>query len=241
MPHEDVAVVDARDNTLLHEPPDAKELDQRIRLLCDFANSKKKGEFLHPVVRSIILHFMIGYDHPFVDGNGRTARALFYWSMAQHGYWMMEYVSVSSIIKAGPSKYARAYLYTEGDDNDTTYFIDFNLRLILRAIRSLHEYLARKSNEIQDVDKILGSSLLAKRLNHRQVALISHALRNPGETYSIESHRKSHNVTYPTARTDLLQLTEYGLFDQRKIGRAFAFRAILNVQERLEELKAELD
>ncbi len=99
-PDEEVAVYDARDNTLFHQPPDAIELDERIQMLCDFANSKSDDRgFMHPVVRSIILHFMIGYDHPFVDGNGRTARALFYWSMAQHGYWMMEYVSISTILK----------------------------------------------------------------------------------------------------------------------------------------------
>lgn len=239
-PDEELAVFDVRDNTLLHEPPDASELEQRIQLLCDFANSKSsKGEFLHPVVQSILLHFTIGYDHPFVDGNGRTARVLFYWSMARHGYWMMEYVSISTIIKNGPSKYARAYLYTEGDDNDATYFIDFNLRLIIRAIKKLQAYLASKANEIKDVEQILGSSLFAKRLNHRQVALISHALRNPGEIYSFESHRKSHSVTYPTARSDLLRLAEYGLLDQRKIGNAYVFRAINNVQGRLEELKAQ--
>lgn len=239
-PDEELTVFDVRDNTLLHEPPDASELEQRIQLLCDFANSKSsKGEFLHPIIQSIILHYTIGYDHPFVDGNGRTARALFYWSMARHGYWMMEYVSISTIIKNGPSKYARAYLYAECDDNDATYFIDFNLRLIIRAIKKLQVYLASKVNEIKDVEQILGSSLFAKRLNHRQVALISHALRNPGEIYSIESHRKSHSVTYPTARTDLLQLAEYGLLEQRKIGNAYAFRAINNVQDRLEELKTQ--
>ncbi|MGA9288502.1 MAG: Fic family protein, partial [Anaerobacillus sp.] len=109
-PGEEIVVYDSRDNTLLHSPPPAEELNERLKTLCEFANrSSHTEEFLHPVVRSIILHFMIGYDHPFVDGNGRTARALFYWSMAHHGYWLMEYVSISTILKSGPSKYARAY------------------------------------------------------------------------------------------------------------------------------------
>jgi Fic family protein len=235
-----VAVHDNRDNVLLYEPPDAGEMDQRIKRICKFANTKNKGgEFLHPVAKAIILHFMIGYDHPFVDGNGRTARALFYWSMAKHGYWMMEYVSISTILKSGWAKYARAYLYSENDDNDVTYFIDHNSRVLIRAIENLQNYLARKVEEVKQVENVLSSSMLSRELNYRQLALISHMLRNPGEIYTIESHRNSHGIAYPTARGDLLKLVDFGLLSKRKVSKAFAFRAIANVSERLEELKAE--
>ena len=86
----------------------------------DFANSSAESPFVHPVVRAILIHFMIGYDHPFVDGNGRTARALFYWSMLRSGFWMTEYFSISSILRKAPSQYVRSYLHTESDDGDTT-------------------------------------------------------------------------------------------------------------------------
>lgn len=236
--NEDVAVYDERDNTLLHVPPIADELESRIDVLCSFANSsEKRGEFLHPLILSILLHFMVGYDHPFVDGNGRTARALFYWSMAKHGYWMMEYISISAILKMGPAKYARSYLYTENDANDTTYFLDFNSRVIIRAIINLQQYLGRKAKEIKQVENILDSSLFTKYLNYRQLAIISYALRNPTGTYSIESHRKSHNVSYPTARSDLLELVEYDLLKKRKLGNTFIFTPDENMQVKLKSLK----
>ena len=238
IPKETVAVYDERDNTLLHEPPNADELDTRIKAICDFANAPEKpGEFLHPVIKSILLHFMVGYDHPFVDGNGRTARALFYWSMAKYGYWMIEYISISTILKMGPAKYARSFLFTESDSNDTTYFLDFNLRVIIRAITNLQQYLVRKAKEIKQVEDILGSSLFTKSLNHRQLAIISYALRNPNGTYSIESHRKSHNVSYPTARSDLLNLVECELLVKRKYGNTFIFTPDENLKEKLEMLR----
>ena len=234
---EDIAVYDDRDNTLLHTPPPAHELVGRLAKLCEFANGQgRDGEFLHPVARSIIIHFMIGYDHPFVDGNGRTARALYYWSMAKHDYWLMEFVSISTILKNGPAKYARAYMYTENDQNDVTYFLDLNLRVILRAINNLQSYLTKKTSEIKQVETILGTSPLSKTLNHRQLALISHALRHPGHLYSFESHRNSHNITYPTSRTDLLALKSLGLLEQNKYGNAFYFRAISNMTEKLQEI-----
>ena len=235
---ENIGVYDNRDQTLLHDPPHAEELDERIARICDFANSVSEPDgFLHPVVRSILLHFMIAYDHPFVDGNGRTARAIFYWSMAKQGYWLMEFISISSILKKAPAKYARAYLYTENDDNDTTYFIDYNLRVIIQAIERLLGYLKVKATEIQRVELALGNTLLAKTFNHRQLAVISHAIRSTGEVYTIESHRNSHGVSYPTARSDLLGLADMGLLRKHKIKNAFVFEAVADMEGRIEDLK----
>jgi Fic family protein len=95
-----VNVLDNTDGTTLHTPPRAEELPKRLALLCDFANGKTKTKgYLPPIVRAILLHFMLAYDHPFVDGNGRTARALFYWSMLHQGYGLAEFLSISRVIK----------------------------------------------------------------------------------------------------------------------------------------------
>lgn len=59
------------------------------------------------------MHFMLSYDHPFVDGNGRTARILFYWSMLSQDYWLAEFLPISRLLKMAPSQYARSFIYTE--------------------------------------------------------------------------------------------------------------------------------
>jgi Fic family protein len=100
------------ENILLHEPPPATELNERMSAMYAFANGKSTDYFIPPVVRAIILHFWLSYNHPFVDGNGRCARALFYWSMLKQGYWLCEYLSISQIIKKGPARYGRAFLYS---------------------------------------------------------------------------------------------------------------------------------
>ena len=107
---ERVGIFDS-ENRLMHDPPPASALEDRLQKICDFANQTEP--FVHPVIRSIILHFMLGYDHPFVDGNGRTARALFYWSMLHHGYWLVEFISISQIVLKARAQYGRAYLFTE--------------------------------------------------------------------------------------------------------------------------------
>ena len=235
---DDVQVVDRRDQTVLHNPPTFTELPERLERLCAFANADESTlPFVHPVLRAILLHFMVGYDHPFDDGNGRTARALFYWSMARSGYWLMEYTSISHILRRAPARYMRAYLHTETDQNDTTYFLLHQLSTIRRAIAALHEYLAKKTSEQKETEKLLSSSpKLRTRFNHRQVVLLTHALKNQGEGYRVDAHQRSHNVVYQTARNDLLDLESLGLFERQRQGNAYVFFAPDDLRGRLEDL-----
>ena len=220
-------------NEVFHDPPPANQLEERMAAMCDFANGKTPKYFIHPVIRSIILHFWLAYDHPFVDGNGRTARALFYWSMLRHGFWLFEFISISQIIRKAPAKYGRAFLYTETDDNDLTYFILYHLDVIRRAIKELHEYIKRKTEQLQTIEhKMRGMAAL----NHRQRALISHALRHPYQHYTIRSHQISHNIVYQTSRLDLFDLELRGLLKCHKVGRMWHFTPVDELEERLAKL-----
>lgn len=232
---DDVRVVDISTNEVLHTPPLASELPERLQRLCDFANSDSSEFFIHPVVKAIILHFILAYEHPFVDGNGRTARALFYWYMAKQNYWLMEYCSISKILKDAPAKYSRSFLYTESDEGDLTYFIIHQLDVIQQSIKSLHDYIERKVESVQDAKQILRKNkVLQNHLNSRQMILLSHALKHPGFIYDIKTHQTKHAVTYETARKDLLGLSSrIKLLDKLKQGRAFVFQSPINLNERL--------
>jgi len=233
----DIYVGDERDATIIHVPPNYSELPRRLDSICKFANASNKKGFLHPVIRAVVLHFLLAYDHPFEDGNGRTARALFYWSMLRQGYWTMEFVSISNILKNAPAQYTRSYLYTETDDNDVTYFILHQLQVILRAIENLFGYLERKSREMQTLERLVKRSpRLQDELNHRQMAALNRAMKNRDSIFTVESHRGAHNVTYDTARTDLLKMTELGMLTKSKSGRAFIFRPNRKLDENLRNM-----
>jgi len=235
---DDIYVGDERDATKIHVPPKSKELDNRIKNLCYVANTTHPTMFLHPAIRAIILHFLLAYDHPFKDGNGRTARALFYWSMLKQGYWTMEFISISRILKSAPAKYTRAYLHTETDENDVTYFIIHQLGVINRAVNDLLGYLEKKSKEIKTVERLIRRSPdIQKLLNHRQISLINRALKRPDAIFYVESHRGAHNITYETSRTDLLRLVEMGLLDKTKSGKAFTFTPAGDLKNKLEKIK----
>lgn len=234
----DIQVIDNRDGTVIHNPPPHIELEGRLKAICDFANADENSTpFIHPVVRAILLHFMIGYDHPFVEGNGRTARTLFYWSMARSGYWLMEYVSISHFLRKAPTQYVKAYLHSETDDNDTSYFVIHQLEIIRRAIEQFHKHVSLISEQQRNVDRTLSSSpALRSQLNHRQIALLTHALKNAGAEYTIQGHQKVHGVVMQTARTDLLRLSEMGLLNVERSGVRYIFIAPADLHDRITSL-----
>ncbi len=228
---ENINISDPIDGTVFHTPPPATELPMRLQAMCDFANGKTPGSFIHPVIRGIILHFWLAYDHPFVDGNGRTSRALFYWQMLHSGYWLFEFISISQFLRKAPVQYGTAFLHTETDENDLTYFIIHQADIIRRSLIELHAYVGRKSSETR---ACLDALQKHPELNHRQQAVISHASRHPGFVYNIAGHQARQAVTYATARADLLGLAKVKLLEQRKAGRMFAFIAPRDLELRLQ-------
>jgi Fic family protein len=232
---ERVVVVDRLDGGVLHRPPPAEQLPDRLQALCDFANGDSDDEdtFIHPVIRAILVHFWLAYDHPFEDGNGRTARVLFSWSLRTKGYWLIEYLSISKILREAPGQYNRAFLLTETDEGDTTYFLIHQLGVIERAIEELHKYLHRKVAEVRDVETLVRGT---GGFNRRQTDLLSGALRDGDRTYTFTSHANAHGVTHETARTDLRELAERGLLVSEREGRLYRFRPAPRLAERLKAL-----
>ncbi|HEV2916108.1 MAG TPA: Fic family protein, partial [Candidatus Babeliales bacterium] len=182
---------------------------------CEFANDRKKDNFfLHPISKAIILHFLIGYLHPFTDGNGRTARAIFYWYLIRKGYWLIEYMSVSRIILGSRAQYARAYQHTELDDNDLTYFILYNLKCITKAFEELKNYIERKNKEKKNILQFLRET----DYNDRQIDLLQEILNNKKNVFSVRELETRYAISNQTARNDLNQLVSIGVLETRKNG-----------------------
>lgn len=219
--NDEVRVEDFTTGEVVHIPPPQRHLSELLRWYCALANDEipdqhgTPGSFIHPIVRASILHFLIGYIHPFADGNGRTARAVFYWYLLRKGYWQLEYMSISRIIHKSASQYARAYLYTEYDGNDLTYFINYQVKTLDLAFTSLQQYLERKVAE----KKQLRSFRQFDQLNQRQVAILQELMTDPDAIWTIREAQHRFGVVYDTARTDLMHLENLGLLDKRRDGK----------------------
>ncbi|WP_206542502.1 Fic family protein [Pseudomonas sp. TTU2014-080ASC] len=232
----DIFIDDGRGN-IAHQPPDFNLLHDRLLALCDFANQDHSGEagstFIHPVIKAITLHFMIGYEHPFRDGNGRTARALFYWYMLKSEYNLFKYLSISKVLKERPRDYGLAYLYTETDDNDLTYFIYHQLETIQKAFNELGSYLNQKAKEFEEISAVLERTTWGSTLTFIQKDLIKKAVKEPGRVFTVKEIANSYSISDNTARGHLTKLVEQKLFFCSKDGRAIIYIAPSDLASKL--------
>lgn len=225
----DIVVADpSKYDNIYYTPPDHKMIKDLIDEFCEFANNDD-GDFIHPLIKGIILHFLIGYIHPFNDGNGRTARTIFYWYVLSRGYWLFEYMAVSRIILRSKKKYGLAYLHTETDDNDLTYFINYNLNAIDEALHDMELYINKKQKEYSEALVLIRD---IEDINLRQSEILKEFMKNPEKNFVIHEIMTTYSVAYDTARNDLLHLTELGHLEKIKMKNKFIFKLLKNNVER---------
>lgn len=203
---DDIVVGNDITGEIVHTPPTYTGIPNFVDELCKFANNDNDDNFIHPIIKAIVIHFMVAYVHPFVDGNGRTARALFYWYMLKKGYWLTEYLSISRVIYKSKASYEKSYLYTESDGGDIGYFITYNLRVLELAFKELQSYISRKIAQRQgNTNYIINNGV-----NERQAAIMSLFRDNPHMAITVKEVENRFGISQPTARLDLEGLVEKG-------------------------------
>ncbi len=208
--NDDVVVENGITHEIVHRPPSYTEIPSFVRDLCEFFNETRSKVFIHPIIRGIIIHFMIAYMHPFVDGNGRTARALFYWYMLNQKYWLMEYLSISRVIAKSKKSYEKSFLCTEADNNDIGYFVAYNLRVLDLSFKQLQGYLKRKQEE----KKAANTFLQLGDINSRQAQIIKMFVDSPKEVLTIKDIQIKFSISPTTAKGDIIGLVKRGLIDE---------------------------
>lgn len=224
---------------IIHTPPDCSQIQDLMNALIDFANrneEENETRFIHPVLKAIIIHFMLSHIHPFGDGNGRTARALFYWYLLKNGYWLFEYLSISKHLLAAPKQYAKAFVDSQQDGNDVTYFLYHQLHVIIKSMNDLQSYIAKKQNELQDISA-LAANFSAKnnvKFNQRQLQILKDALQKQGVGFSSKQISAKYGISDNTARKDLMELRSMGLLGAIKDSKTTVFVAVSRLLEILE-------
>lgn len=216
----DVVVENGITHEIVHTPPSYTEIPQFVDDLCEFFNEKNNKQFIHPIIRGITIHFMISYVHPFPDGNGRTARAMFYWYMLRQGYWLTEYLSISRVIAKSKKAYEKAFLYTEADDMDIGYFVSYNLRVLEQSFKQLQDYIKRKQNE----KKAAYIYLRMGDFNERQAQIIKLYADDPKALITIKDLQIKFGISPTTAKSDIIGLLKKNIITEialNKVKRAY--------------------
>ena len=216
----DVVVENGITHEIVHTPPPYTEIPQFVEDLCEFFNERNSKQFIHPIIRGIIIHFMISYVHPFSDGNGRTARAMFYWYMLRQGYWLTEYLSISRVIAKSKKSYEKAFLYTEADDMDIGYFVSYNLRVLEQSFKQLQDYIKRK----QDEKKAANIYLRMGDFNERQAQIIKLYVDDSTALITIKDLQMKFGISPTTAKNDIIGLLKKNIITEialNKVKRAY--------------------
>jgi Fic family protein len=226
---EPVCVTDNAIDIVYYEAPNIEFVKKELERLIKFANDEFEDEsFIHPIVKAIMLHFWLGYLHPFTDGNGRLARLLFYWYLIKKGYWAFAYLPISKVIKKSPKQYIMAYVYSEQDDNDLTYFLDYNVRKIKLAVKDFKEYLEKQSSGNMKMKKKCHEKY---KLNIRQVQLLQYLYGDPDERTTLMAHMNVNQVAKMTASKDLKDLVKKGFLVINKQGRNVYYYGTEKIKE----------
>ena len=201
-----VVVADMVEGDIIYTPPSFQEIPEFVESLCNFFNNDNPRTFIHPIIRGIIVHFMLAFMHPFVDGNGRTARALFYWYMLKEGYKLTEYMSISRVIAKSKANYEKAFRYVENDGNDMGYFVAYNLRALEISFQQLRDYIQRKQRE----KRAASSFMMAGNINQRQALILQRLKEEPDSIFTVKDVQDQFSVSSMTARKDLSDLVQQG-------------------------------
>lgn len=227
---EKIVVQDRISGEIYHVPPSTKFVKEELEELIKYFNDEIQDDFfVHPLIKAIILHFWIGYLHPFYDGNGRMARAIFYWYLLKKGYWAFSYLPISKIIRKSPAQYGMSYVYSEQDDLDLTYFIDYNFRKIKQASREFELYLKKEQSYEAEMDEIAKKDF---DLNKRQNRLLLFFQKHPDEKITLKIHMNTNQISKQTAVNDLKGLLKKGYIKTKRTGRNIYYFTTSNVADR---------
>lgn len=229
---ESIDVVDDGTGIIYHRGPNVAFVQKHLKKLIAFANDSQKDDtFIHPIIKAIMLHFWMGYLHPFTDGNGRMARLLFYWYLLRKEYWAFAYLPISRAIKKSPKQYYMAYVYSEQDENDMTYFLDYHIKKIKVAVEDFKKYLRAMEEENVNMNR---RCVEKHSLNMRQVQLLRYLYGNMNERTTLTAHMSVNQVTKMTAGRDLKDLVKKGFLTSKKQGKHVYYSGTKKVKELFE-------
>ena len=213
--NDEVVVADVVANEIVYTPPTYKEIPEFLDAICYMFNEDNPRVFLHPIIKGIVIHFMLAYMHPFVDGNGRTARALFYWYMLKENYWLTEYMSISRVIAKSKKSYEKTFRYSENDENDIGYFVAYNLRALKISFQQLTDYIQRKQKEKKAANAFMASG----NVNQRQALILQQFAEDPDLVLTVKEVQTRFSVASMTARKDLSELVQQGYLQEIAINK----------------------
>lgn len=156
-----------------YTPPPAAEVPYLVEDILNWINSEESLDF-HPVLKAGIIHYELARIHPFVDGNGRTARAIATLVMFLDGYDIRKFFSLEEYFDADPMNYyltlqaVSNQLVLDNHERDLTPWLEYFVEGVAIELNKVKERVKRISADARVKDK-LGEQV---ELNERQMMIM---------------------------------------------------------------------
>jgi Fic family protein len=145
-------IVDAG-NKVIFTPPVPAQVGGRMKDLCVWL----KDEDQHPIIRCAIFHHEFLTIHPFVDGNGRVARAVSQWLLWEKGFDPLCTLGLDDFFAADRSHYYDLIQQTRDMDGDYTHWVEYVAEGVGRSVEIVQSRIKEGSL------KLTGISLTPKQ------------------------------------------------------------------------------
>lgn len=165
-----VVVKNSLTGEISFRPPMAVAIPFQIKNLLEFVESADDEE-IHPVLKSGIVHYELVRIHPFVDGNGRLARAIATLILNQDGYDIRNFFSLEEYFDKDALKYYEALQSVEKNEGKLTDWLEYYTLGVAIELSKIREKVESISVDARLKEKLGGSPIL---LSPRQLKIIEY-------------------------------------------------------------------
>lgn len=196
-------------------PPPAVVVGQQVRDLFAFINSTSSQD-IHPVLKSGIVHYELVRIHPFVDGNGRVARALSTLILFSEGYDIRKFFSLEEYFDDDPTSYYQALQSVAKQEGDLTYWLEYFTEGLAIELAKIKEKVERISVDAKLRERLGGAPLL---LSERQLEIIEY-IQKTGFLQNSAFKQLFPFVSEDTVLNDLKALIKTGIIKKHGVTKA---------------------
>src|SRR3989337_2325396 len=194
-------VVNSRTKEIIYTPPPPLEVPYLMSELVEWLNKDKD---ISPIPIAGISQFQFVHIHPFIDGNGRTARLLSTLILYKTGYDFKRLFTISEYYDKDRPDYYKAIQTVRNNNMDMTGWVEY----FLTGLRSQMEEIQEKGKQLKKQDAAL-QKIKKSVLNTRQEKAIKYLLKNG--TISVNEYQSVASCIRRTAQRDLGNLIEKGV------------------------------
>ncbi|MBD3250622.1 MAG: DeoR family transcriptional regulator [Candidatus Pacebacteria bacterium] len=174
---------------------------------------------VHPIFRAAITHYQLVFIHPFVEGNGRTARAFATLVLYGSGYDFKKFFSLEEYFDSNVEQYYRALQSVQQSENsDLSYWLEYFCYGLALEIEKVKNQVEKLSKDLK-LKKELGQQVA---LSERQIILLE-LLQTQGEITSTDAQEVLPNVSVDTVLRDLKDLIEKGVVKKHGVTKGVTY------------------